>query len=285
MSSEPASWLTLGTTLRRATERFYASIDAIYLAEGVSFSAAWYPVFRALADGGAMSVSAVAGRIGQSHAAVSQVSKKLAEANYLDSVAARDKRQRTLVLSVQGRWMAARLRDVWDAMAEALSAELGSATGDLLTCVAQLHETLAFDELTASVLSAARRRRRAALEIIEPTPDLGPALAQLGLRRAATDGQRVLCARLHGEVLGACVLTTLSGQSHELHALVVAPLCRRLGVGRGLLEAMLKEVGPRATVTTRCPPTAAAALALLESLGFSRQTAGDELLLVRGAAA
>ena len=279
VSSDPASWLTLGTALRRATERFYASIDAIYLAEGVPFSAAWYPVFRALADGGAMSVSAVAGRIGQSHAAVSQVSKKLADAGYLESAPARDKRQRTLGLSVDGRLMAARLRDVWDAMADALSTELGAVNGDLLACVARMHETLGHDELVAAVLLSARRRRDAALKVIEPVGEHTAALKALGVD-AEAEGQLVLCARLHGEVLGACVLAGGGDRACELKALVVAPVCRRLGVGRRLMAAMLERIGTRTTVHARCRAESTAAIAVLEGLGFSRHAADGEVKLV-----
>ncbi|MBL4686928.1 MAG: bifunctional helix-turn-helix transcriptional regulator/GNAT family N-acetyltransferase [Nannocystaceae bacterium] len=290
MLSSP-SWITLGTALKRATERLYGAIDDVYRRDGVLFQAAWFSVFRALADHGAQPVSTVATRIGQSHAAVSQASKKLAAAGYVASATASDRRQRLVALSARGRALAARLRDVWTEISDGFGAQFGGAHGDLLACVTNLETILATDALTESILAKAQARRARAITLLDFVPEHAAEFQRLNEEwlsasftiepvdaallgdpqaKVIVPGGAIISASLHGELIGTCALLNMGGGVYELSKMAVTEVCRGLGVGKRLLQAAVDRFdaldGQRLFLESS--KKLSPALKLYESFGF-----------------
>ena len=149
-----------GTRLRRLSERIDREVQEIYREAGVGFEPRWFAVVAALREGPA-SVGELAGRIGVTHAAVSQVRGALAEQGLLQArTDAADQRRQVLELTEAGRQTAARLEPLWDAIA--------AATRDLL-------------QETAPSLSDEMRRVEAALgerglkaRVLELMPETAP---------------------------------------------------------------------------------------------------------------
>lgn len=267
MSDPPliSPWLNLGSTLKRITDRLYASVDGIYEEEGVYFFAAWFPTFRALVERDGDTVSSLAARIQQSHAAVSQVSKKLEARGYVTSEAGDDRRQRQVMLTRGGRALAARLHDVWLALEAVLIARVGVANGDLVHCVSQLESEVAQEDFIEAVVDHARVQRRAAMSIVEFRPEHeDDALAFRELNEewlhayfsieprdeellgdpqthVLDEGGRILFASLHGELVGTCALIDEGDGVFELSKMAVTEPCRGLGVGGRLLDAVIRE--------------------------------------------
>ena len=287
-------YLTLGSTLKRATERLYEAVDEIYARDGAPFRAAWFPVFTALAERGPQAVSTVAAHIGQSHAAVSQVSRKLAEHDLVDSTPSTDRRRRTIALTDRGRAVAARLRDVWAAISVCLGERLEPGDGDLLANVGRLEALLSSTAWIDEVLIRARATRRDALEIRElmaDDPEGASAFRRLNeewleayfepepvdhellgdpIGRVLAPGGVVLLAELHGTIVGTCALLHEGHHTFELSKMAVTEACRGLGLGRRLLEAAFvrhRELGGR-RLFLESSSKLGPALALYESVGF-----------------
>ncbi len=284
-------WITLGSSLKRVTDQLYGAVDAVYAADGVVFLAAWFPTFRALVERGSGAVSEVAEHIGQSHAAVSQVSKKLAAAGYVESSPGTDRRQRQLSLTPAGRVLAARLRDLWLAIEGVLRDRLAPMRGDVTECVDALESALATDAMQAEMLARARVARAEAVRWQGLKPGREEAFARLNLewleanfeveeldrtllsdpeRSVIEPGGEVIFAELHGELVGTCALLPHSEGVFELSKMAVTPLCRGLGLGRGLLREAIRRFTERGgqrlflESSSKLPP----ALALYESEGF-----------------
>ena len=287
-------YLTLGSTLKRATERLYEAVDEIYARDAAGFRAAWFPVFAALSERGPLPVSAVAEHIGQSHAAVSQVSKKLDEHGLVQSTRAEDRRRRTLALTDRGRATAARLKDVWTAITERLGEQLEPEHGDLLTNVGRLEALLSDPTWIDDVVVRASRARRAALQIrslsandeagatafrdlneewLERYFEIEPVdVALLGdpVGQVLAPGGVVLLAELHGTIVGTCALLHEGHGTYELSKMAITEACRGLGLGRRLLDAAFERyrgLGGR-RLFLESSSKLAPALTLYESVGF-----------------
>ncbi len=290
MGFEP-SWITLGTALKRATEHLYTAIDAIYVQDGAGFHAAWFTVFRALADHGPASVSGIATRAGCSHAAVSQVTKKLAGRGYVDSAQAADRRQRRVALTPAGRALAARLRDLWRAIADVFESQLGAFQGDLLASVGNLETMVASGELADAIVERARGRRRAAMRFVDFVPEHADSFRRLNeewlthwfqlepvdvallgdpQNKVIAPGGTIISASLHEEIVGTCALLREDDGVYELSKMAVTEVCRGLGIGRRLLAEAVARFdalgGQRLFLesSTKLGP----ALKLYESCGF-----------------
>jgi len=287
-------YLTLGSTLKRATERLYEAVDEIYARDATAFRAAWFPVFAALRERGPLPVSAVAEHIGQSHAAVSQVSKKLDEHGLVCSARDSDRRRRTLSLTHDGQATAARLQDVWTAITERLGEQLELEQADLLTNVAHLESLLANRAWIEDVVTRAARARRAALKVrpLRPSDEAdAAAFRQLNeewleryfeiepkdvellgdpVGKVLEPGGIILLAELHGTVVGTCALLHEGRRTYELSKMAITETCRGLGLGRRLLDAAFeryRELAGR-RLFLESSSKLAPALSLYESVGF-----------------
>jgi len=109
-----------GTRLRRLSERLDRDVRELYRRHGHDFEPSWFPVFVALAEEGPMSVGGLAGRMGISHAAVSQIRGKLSKAGLVHARAdVADHRRQLLQLTARGRALAKRLAPLWAMIARA----------------------------------------------------------------------------------------------------------------------------------------------------------------------
>lgn len=289
-----SGWITLGSTMKRATDRLYAAVDGIYRADGLAFQAAWYPVFQALRDPAALAglaVSEVAARIGQSHVAVSHVSKKLEAAGWVASAEGEDRRRRVLTLTRRGRALAARLRDLWIALDMVLAERLGTAQCDLLGALAELESELDAGELADEVLSRARMSRTQSVQFESFAPQWADAFAALNFewleahfevephdREVLEDpdthvigpGGEILFALLHGEVVGTCALIQTEPSVFELSKMAVTEPCQGLGLGRLLMHRALERFAALGAerLFLESHHSLKPAIALYESCGF-----------------
>jgi MarR family transcriptional regulator, organic hydroperoxide resistance regulator len=123
----------LGTRLRRLSERLDRDVREIYVAQGVTFEASWFPVIAALHECGPLSVTELADITGVSQPAISQIRKRIEAAGYVQARAAEiDLRRHELSLTNSGRRLVDTLTPVWQAVAEASAALCRDAAPNLL---------------------------------------------------------------------------------------------------------------------------------------------------------
>ena len=249
--------LTLGSLLRRVTDRLYASIDEVYKDNGIDINAASFPVLHVLAEQ-ALAVTEIAERIGQSHSAVSQISKRLEEKGYLEhSVVESDRRQRQLSLTDKGRAAMRELRPVWAAIVHILSQYISATGHDLLAALRNFESVLTEHSFVEDVRAVAKRTKADAVEIFDFQPEFKAAFLELNTewlqkyfyveemdqhilsdpqKHILDPGGAIFYARYMGEIVGTCALIKQQNGAYEISKMAVTVHSQGLGIGRRLLE-------------------------------------------------
>lgn len=138
-----ANTRAFGTRLRRLSERIDREVQEIYRAAGVEFDPRWFAVIASLKEGGPASVAELAQRIGQTHAAVSQVRSALSAQGLITSRAdAKDPTRQVLTLTPAGVAKVSALQTVWAAIAAATEELLSSAAPGLMDNIDRLEASL-----------------------------------------------------------------------------------------------------------------------------------------------
>lgn len=115
--------LLMASRLRKVSEAMYAGVDEVYRAHGVELPSRCFPILFLLRDRGRLGISEIAASLGQTHPAVSQMSRKLlAHGVVQESADPLDERRRLLRLSRRGTQLMKRLVPVWAAIAAAAQA-------------------------------------------------------------------------------------------------------------------------------------------------------------------
>lgn len=285
--------LTLGSLLRRITDRLYGSVDEIYHRQGLDFQAAWFPVLFLLSENDSMSVTEIADAINQSHSAVSQISRKLEKRGYISHQKGEsDRRQRLLKITDEGCALVRQLRPVWGGIVEVLNGYISRTHHDLVNALKSFEEELANNDFVGETVEAARQRRFDTVEIIDFDPAYADAFRVLNTewlqryfyveeideqvlsnpeKTILKPGGAILFARYMEETVGTCAMINHGNGEFELTKMGVTATCQGLGIGRKLLDGAIrkyKRLGGRKFFlesNSRLVP----AIHLYESAGFA----------------
>ena len=279
--------LLLGSRLRKVSEALYAGVDDVYRGAGVDLPSRCFPILFLLRDHGSLGISELAEKLGQTHPAVSQMSRKLLRHRVVkESPDPEDDRRRLLSLSAHGRSVMARLEPVWRAIVAAVAdLESDHPLSQQLTAVDRALEAHGF---------AARIRSRladpGAVEIVPFEARYADDFKRLNLEWLARyfrvepideqvlsrpleilrEGGAIFLARYQDEIVGTCALLKAGEGRYELSKMAVTSRHQGLGIGRRLLEAVVAAYRSLAArelfleSNSKLKP----AIALYESAGF-----------------
>lgn len=268
--------LMLASRLRKLAEQLSTGVEHSYRAAGIDFPARGSAILVLLRDNGPTPITTLAAQTGQTHPAVSQLSRKLLDAGVVTEQSdPADERRRLLALSDHGRALMAQLAPLWDDIVAAVDVVLDGHTAPLMATLGRL-ETRLQDTAFADVIAERRRRReQQAVEIIDYAPQYAADFKRLNIewlerffyveeidnvvlsdpqRHIIAPGGAIFLARLRGDIIGACALIDAGEGRLELSKMAVTPSSQGLGVGQRLIE--------RAIAAFRAGP---AALLFLES--------------------
>ena len=253
--------LALGSRLRRLSDRIMSSGVVVYRSAEVRFEPRWFPVFRALADHGELTVGECARKLGLTHAAVSQTAKRLLERGLIEaSRDAEDERRRLLSLSESGVAMLPRLRELWDDIESSLRDAVDYGGVDILAAVQGLESALAVQSLSERVADRRRRRMLETVEIIGFAPELAEHFSRLNVEWLekyftvepvdeklfadpsviVSGGGDILFARVDGQIVGTCALQR-EGDDCELTKMAVTQQWQGRRIGAKLLRAAIER--------------------------------------------
>ena len=163
--------LLLGTRLKRASEALYAGVDEVYREHGVELPSRHFPILLLLRDNGPMGITALARELGQSHPAVSQMSRTLLDHGVVteqDDPA--DERRRLLALTPAGVALIGRMATIWQAITRAVD-ELAAATKvDFLAALTAFDGALQQRGFARRVGDRLRLHERRAVESFRSSP-------------------------------------------------------------------------------------------------------------------
>jgi DNA-binding MarR family transcriptional regulator/GNAT superfamily N-acetyltransferase len=249
--------LLAGSRLRRLSEALYAGVDEVYREHGVQLSSRSFPILFLLRDNGPLAITDLAARLGQSHPALSQMSRKLlAEGVVAERADPADERRRLLALSKKGQALMARLAPVWKAVEGAVEDLAGP---DFVPGLLRLEGALEERPFGRRIRDRLRLATAAAVEVIPFEPRYRDDFKRLNVewlekyfyveaidhevlsqpeRSILEPGGAIFLARLGGEIVGTCALIR-SGEGFELSKMAVTERYQGLRIGHRLLETAI----------------------------------------------
>jgi DNA-binding MarR family transcriptional regulator/GNAT superfamily N-acetyltransferase len=250
--------LLLGSRLRKVSEALYAGVDEVYRSAGVDLPSRCFPILFLLRDHGRLGISELAEKLGQTHPAVSQMSRKLLRNRVVtESPDPRDDRRRLLSLSRRGRSVMARLEPVWKAiMAAVAELEAEHPLSQHLTAIDRALEARGFaarirsrleDRDAVEIIPYERRYagdfKRLNLEWLEKYFRVEPIDEEVLSKPAEIlrEGGAIFLARYRGTIVGTCALLNKGSGRFELSKMAVTSNLQGLGIGRKLLRAAITE--------------------------------------------
>lgn len=289
--------LAFGSRLKALSDRFYAAVDEVYRSCGAGIESRWFPVMRFLWEHGPTTVTDMAGAIGQTHSAVSQLANKLVRAGLLlrrDDPA--DGRRCLLSLTDKGAQSLQKLGPVWVAIRQGVQDSLGPQSRCLLQALHDCEQALDTQPLVGKILDRHAVLTQSRVEIVPFEPRLREYFYELNAawlkkyfviepldeqvlrdpeHQVLAPGGAIFFATLEGEVIGTCALLYESAGVFELSKMAVDEAFQGMGVGRRLLDAAIAEFHRRAgqTLFLESSSRLTPALHMYERAGFVLQPA------------
>jgi GNAT superfamily N-acetyltransferase len=280
--------LLLGSRLRKLSEALFAGVDEVYESHGVTLPSKCFPILFLLRDHGRLGISELARLLGQSHAAVSQMSRKLLAHRVVREWPDKtDERRRLLGLSTDGTRLMKRLEPVWAQIVSAVQVLDGyQELSDALTAMDHALQQRGFGhrirvagnrnkviEIIPFERRYAKDFKRLNLEWVERYFRVEPVDEAVlsHPERIIKNGGAIFLARAGREIIGTCALISEDDGHYELSKMSVTDGYQGLGVGRRLLTATIDafEVIGAGTLFLETNSILTPAITLYESAGFA----------------
>ena len=255
--------LSLGSRLKRLSDLLFKQADQLYKNRGISLPSRAFPILQLLAANGSTSVTVLAEQLGQTHPAISQMSKKL-EANgwlYFD-LDDNDERKRLLSLTPKGYELVDKLNPLWGNLRQAIDNILRVSSHGLLANIELLERELDKASLLERVEKLERQNRMDKVEIIHYLPAYRDDFYRLNRhwlekyfymeaidqevlsnpeKNIIEPGGFVLLARLDGKIVGTAALIASDDGALELSKMAVDEAYQGLGIGEKLAKAAIDQ--------------------------------------------
>jgi DNA-binding MarR family transcriptional regulator len=289
----------LGSRLRRLNDWVSSEAAAIYALYNVPLEARWFPVFYTVAAEPGRHVGDIAERIGQTHAAVSQVVKELVKHDLVQvQRAAADQRRSLITLTVKGQQLWPALQQQTADVRQATEALLTETRHNIWLAIEETEYALQRRSLASRVKGIRDQRARNEVQILDYKPEYQADFKRLNIEwieryfrvepadLKALDhpeeyilapGGRILLARHQEQIVGTCALLNMNDDTYELAKMAVSPGVQGLGIGFRLGQAAIAQaraLGARRLYlesNTKLKP----ALHLYHKLGFQKTVAGQ----------
>lgn len=143
--------LTLGTRLKRISERVLGQTQVLLAAKDIRLTAAFCPLLAALDRLGALTIGELSQAVGVSQPAITRMAAKLkAEGLVIPGPATTDGRRRPIMLTPAGRDLIGRAQtEVWGHVESAVADACAGLSGPLLAQLTGLEQALAAESLVA----------------------------------------------------------------------------------------------------------------------------------------
>ncbi|MEW5875469.1 MAG: GNAT family N-acetyltransferase [Candidatus Zixiibacteriota bacterium] len=286
--------LAFASRLRRLSDQLSHDVSMIYRDFEADFEARWFPVARLLGRQSPIGVTEIAESLGYTHPAVSQIAAAMEKRGLIRSRRDRtDERRRLLSLTAKGKSTLAQIAPVWEAVRECTGELIRESGQDFLQGLAAMEESLRRRPMAERLQT--RLDSGSEVEIVPFTRTLerhfeslnrewlGPILPledndRRILRNPSAGiiqrGGQILFARIGESVVGTVAIILQRPGIFEIAKMAVTTRRRGKGIGRRLAQAAIdwaRQSGA-ADIRIATSPKLKAALALYQSMGFTRTT-------------
>jgi DNA-binding MarR family transcriptional regulator/N-acetylglutamate synthase-like GNAT family acetyltransferase len=255
--------LGLGSRLKRLSDSFYRQVDEVYKREGLPFQGRNFPLMQLLNENESMSVTELAEMLGQTHPAVSQMSKKLQQKDWIyHHTDKKDERRRLLSITPAGYEIFDQLSPIWKDLQVVLGRLMTTSAGNLMNNIELLERQLVKKDLVARMSELRRERLINSVEIVHFKDEHAESFYQLNRawlekyfyvedidheilsnpkEKIIEPGGFILMARIKEKIVGTAALIVSSDGMMELSKMAVDASYQGLGIGEKLAKAAIQQ--------------------------------------------
>jgi len=289
-----AGKMSLGSRLRRLSERLTEDAVKIYPLYEVALDPKWFPVFYVLSHQEEASITEIAQIIGHSHPSVSQIVKEMNKQELvIITKSAEDARVSVVRLSGTGKQIIPKIEQQYLDVTQAVENLLSETQHNLWKAVEDIEFLLADKSFFERVQEIRKVHERQHIEIIDYSPKFHHDFKQLNYEwiekyfkleeadRQSLDcpeekilklGGHIYMARHNGEIVGTCALIKINKNTYELAKMAVTKRARGKGIGWLLGQAAIakaRELGAE-TIFLQSNTILEPAIKLYRKLGFQK---------------
>jgi len=255
--------LGLGSRLKRLSDNLYRHIDDVYKTEKIAFHGRNFPLLQLLNENESMSVTELADMLGQTHPAISQMSKKLEQKGWLyHHTDKNDERRRLLSITPAGFELFDKLAPIWNDLQTVLGRLMLTSGGNLLTSIELLERQLSQQSLAERLIKLRRERIINSIEIVHFEDEHAEKFYQLNRawlekyfyvedidhqilsqpkKHIIEPGGFILMARDKDKVIGTVALIASNNKLLELSKMAVEDDYQGMGIGEKLVNAAIQQ--------------------------------------------
>lgn len=259
-------YVALGSYMRRLGEISQQASAQVYQMYGMDFEVKWFPVFLAIAQKEAETVSKIAEYIGQSHVGVSLMIKEMVKEGFLETQKGLiDKRETNVRLTQKGEQMYIRMKELLEDLEDTMNEVKNECENDVLRALMEYEQVILRKSLPERIKSRLKTRERNKVSVIPLDPQNAIHLESFkrinyewieryfkvepldmeSLENPDTfyinKGGLVLLAEYLGTIVGTSALKPMTQDSMELSKMGVDNSAKGLGIGELLGQAIIDE--------------------------------------------
>ncbi|WP_339813833.1 GNAT family N-acetyltransferase [uncultured Imperialibacter sp.] len=291
-----AGKMAVGSRLRKLSDILTENAAKVYDVYQVDLEPRWFPVFYTLAKTEGLGVMEIAQSIGQSHASVSQIIKKMKKKGLIAEVKDEaDGRRSVVELSAKGKEVSEKLEQQMIDVKSASEELLSEMQYDMWKSIEEMEFLLEQRSLFDRVMAKRKEREVQKVKIVDYHAKYQNDFKRLNIewieaffKVEKTDllyldnpksyiidkGGHIFFAEYDGEIVGTCALAKMDDETFELAKMGVSPKAQGKKIGWLLGQACIdkaKALGTKRIFlesNTRLVP----AINLYHKLGFQKVT-------------
>ncbi len=284
--------LAIASRLKNLSENLMQGVARIYREMDLDFEPRWFPVTHYLFTHGAVSVTALAKALQQTHPAILQVTQIMKKKGLISLEKDEKDLRKTIVgLTPKGRKMAENLTGIWEDISKAATRLLDENRVDLLKDIATLEKALEDEEIYIRVKKEYVRKCLDKLILKDYSSNDFKEFKEINYqwlkesvgishydekvlenpeKEIIEKGGKIYLAFAGTELAGTFILMPLNKKEIELTKLAVKKAYRRMGIGEMLVNYAIGEAKRSgfASVILLTHPTLTAAINLYRKIGF-----------------
>ncbi len=289
--------MAIGSRLRLLTERITEDAAELYKAYGVDLRPKWWPVFYALADGEAKTITDIAKTIGHSHPSVSKIISEMVKKGLVKEKNDKTDGRRNMVsLTTAGKALQVKIQDQYTDVNQVIETISASANHDLWKAIGEWEFLLDQQPLLQRVLQQKKAREGAEVHIVDYRPEHKKIFKQLNEEWIKTwfkmepadykaldnpeaildNGGCIVVAYLGNVPVGVCALIKMNDPEYgyELAKMAVAAGLRGKNIGWLLGNAIIEKARALRThkIFLESNTILVPAISLYHKLGFKKVT-------------